>query len=298
MCDAIIDSSIRVDVEAFRKEVVQEYLKDKNSFDKHPLRHYSQLELTFDEGIMTTLLNKLSTPIVNIRVTIFGGYTGQFANCLRKIGMKVIFTDPLEDWVKKAGNSGFEAYKYAAEEIPGDIVKKTDLFATFECYYPFVNPSVSVYTILRFLTPKHGILFAESKRTRDELKKEGSRTMLKYGFRAFSKIYSIERAYREHGDLRLYHFCSNENSNQIIKTDCKVMKLIYDDFPNGSHFDRKTLTHFVDKIGMNEEEILRSLKRILNLYQIRIPRWAKIYVPNNMFRVFSKGFHVDLRVLT
>jgi len=297
MCDPIIDSSIRPHIEPFEKPVVKEYLESKGSFDKYPLRHYSQLELIFDEDEVKTLFNKLGIPIVNTHVTIFGGYTGQFAKCLRKIGMQVTFTDPLEEWVQKATDSGFEAYKYAAEEIPRDMVKRTDLFATFECYKPFVDSSVSIYTTLRFLTSKHGILFAESKRTRNELKKEeGARAMLKYSFRGFSKFYLIKRIFREHGDLRLYHFCSEENSKKIIKTDCKVMRAIYDDFPDRTYLDKKTIVYFADKIGMNEEEILNSLERILNSYLIDIPRFARIYVPNNMFRVFSKGFHVDLGV--
>lgn len=75
MCDPIIDSSITLDyeLEPFRKETVEEYLKNRKSFDKHPLRHYSQLELIFDDNVVKKLLDKLDIPIANTKVTVFGG---------------------------------------------------------------------------------------------------------------------------------------------------------------------------------------------------------------------------------
>lgn len=296
MCDPIVDDSITSDyeLEPFKKEIVEEYLRSKNSFDKHPLRHYSQQELTFDEDIVKKSLDKLDIPIVNTRVTVFGGYTGQFADCLRSIGMQVIFTDPLEEWVKKAIDSGFQAYKYTAEEIPKDLVKKTDLFATFECYLPFVDSRRSIYTTLRFLTSKFGILFTESKRTTDEIKeKEGTKAGLKFSFLPYSETYSIKRVFREKEGLRLYHFCSDESTRAKIKLDCEVSKLIYDNFPNRTHLDNKALISLIDKARLNKEELLCSLKRILNLYQLEIPRAFRIYIPDNVFVIFSKRFYIN-----
>ena len=284
-----------LDVEPFRKEVVEEYLNNKNSFNKFPLRHYNQLELTFDEDILKVLLNRLDIPIANIATTIFGGYTGQFTNCLRNIGTQVIFTDPLEEWVRKAIDSGFEAYKYTAEEIPKDIVKRTDLFATFECYSAFVEPRSS-YTVLRFLTSKFGILFAESKRTRDKLKREGAKTGLKNSFLPFSEIYFIRRVSMEKEGIRLYNFCSNEKNRKIIGMDCKIMKFIHDHSPHETYLDKKNVFNSADEMGMNEEEFLCSLKRILDLYQTLIPQPLKKHIPSNMFAVLSKVFHVDLRI--
>jgi hypothetical protein len=113
MCDPITDDSIYILKEPFRKKVVEEYLKNKQSFDKHPLRHYSQLELAFDANIVKKLLDRFEIPTFNTSVTVFGGYTGQFAICLRDIGMRIIFTDPLEEWVKKAIELEFEAYARA-----------------------------------------------------------------------------------------------------------------------------------------------------------------------------------------
>lgn len=209
--------------------------------------------------------------------------------------MHVVFTDPLEEWVKKAIDSGFEAYKYSAEEIPKDIVKTTDLFATFECYTPFVDSRTSIYTILRFLTSKYGILFAESKRTIDEIKEEsGAKAGLKYSFLPYYKTYFIKCVFREKGELRFCHFRSDEKAREKIKLDCKVSKLAYDDFPNDAHLDNKAVVALADKIGPNKGDILRSLKRILKLYQLEIPRAFRIYSPDNVFQIFSKRFHVDL----
>jgi hypothetical protein len=191
MCDPIIsDVATSVyELKAFRKEIVQEYLKNRKKFNKYPLRHYSQLELLFDNNLVKKLLQKLDIPFFNTRVTVFGGYTGQFARCLRSIGMRVVFTDPLVEWVKKAVSDGLEGYKYTAEEIPKDLIERTTLFATFECYSPFNDSRKSIYTTLRFLTSKYGILFAESKRTINEIIKEsGAKTMLKFDFLPYKKV--------------------------------------------------------------------------------------------------------------
>lgn len=281
--------------EPFRKEIVSEYLLNKDTFTKYPLRHYSQLEITFEEEQVRTLLNRLNIPIMNTRVTIFGGYTGQFATCLRDIGMQMIFTDPLEEWVKEAVESGFEAYRCTAEEIPGNIVQRTDLFATFECYPPLKGPGTN-YTKLRFLTSRYGILFANSKRTRDEMKKEGATVMLKASFRPFSKIYSIKRVHRETKGLRFCHFCSDKINREKIKMDCRVMKLIWGHFPNRTRFNKENIASFCHKTEMNKEKFLDSLKRIFGLYQVGVPRCFR-HIFRDVFPIFSKRFYVDLKIL-
>lgn len=116
--DPIIDDSEKIDKEPYSKETVTEYLEKRGRFDRHPLRHYSQLETSFEENTIRSLLEKLQIPIPHTRVTIFGGYTGQFAKCLKNLGMKVIFTDPLQEWVDNAINSSLEAYPYSAAQIP------------------------------------------------------------------------------------------------------------------------------------------------------------------------------------
>ena len=295
MCDPIIENSILIEKEPFRKEIVEEYMKKKDNFNKYLLRHYSQLEIDFDPNVIKILLQKLQVPIVDTVVTVFAGYTGEFACCLRKLGAKVIFTDPLEEWVRKAISLGFEAYKYAAEEIPKDIVKRTELFATFEGYIPFMGGSGSIYTTLRFLTAKYGILFAESKRTREELKAEGATAQLKYSFLPYSKVYSVKRMFRQRGELRIYHFCADELNKRKISLDCKVMKLLYDNFPNRKNsLNKGTLASFAKKVGIQKAQILASLKRILDLYQLHIPRSLKFAFPENSFAIFSKRFYLEL----
>ena len=98
--------------EEFSKQTVEEYALNKASFKRFPLRHYRQLEFSFD-GV-GELLGRLQIP-THITGLVFGGYTGQFANALRELGM--IFTDPIEDWVTKAKEAGFEAYCYSVQSF-------------------------------------------------------------------------------------------------------------------------------------------------------------------------------------
>ena len=211
MCDPIVDSSISVETRQFTEEVVKKYLQAKDSFKEYPLRHYSQINVPFNDGNVTGMLGKLGIPIKNTVATVLGGYTGQFANCLRRIGMQVIFTDPLAEWVSEASKLGFESYKYDAQEIPKKILRQTELFATFECYYALAVSSETYYSTLRFLSSKHGILFAESKYTRDELTKDGPKRQMKASFSPFSKIYSVSCNFKSKGDLPIVPFFSNRH---------------------------------------------------------------------------------------
>jgi len=291
MCEPIIDDSIHVEKEPFRKEIVEEYLLSKGSFRKYPLRHYSQLELSFDANAVKELLRKHGIPVENTHVTIFAGYTGQFAACLREIGMKVIFTDPLREWVEKAKHSQLEAYQYAAEEISREIMERTELFATFEGYMPFMSER-TVYNTLRFLTSKYGILFAESSRTRQELDKEGKGAQLKNSFLPYKKVYSIKRAFREKGPLRLYHFCGDSEIRKRIWLDCKLMKLLYDNLPSDTQLDKDVIRTFAKKTDITENDFSLALKRLLNLYQYHIPKVLKPYFKRNSFHIFSKRFYL------
>lgn len=300
MCDPIIDENYRFDprgLEPFKKRIVEEYLGNKSSFDKHPSRHYSQLDLVFKDNVVRELIERLDIPVAHTQVIIFGGYTGHFAKCLRNIGMQVVFTDSLKEWVQTAIDFGFEAYKYSAEEIPRDLVKWGDLFATFECYIPFINSNVSIYTTLRFLTTRYGILFGNSKRTREEIKEEsGAKAMLKSHFLPFAKIYSIRRVYREKGELRLYHFCADDKNKERIKLDCKIIKAVYDNFPSNARLGPQAVGSLVKNTGLDNGCVTSSLRRILALYQLGIPQVFKHIFSDNGFEVFSKKYHVDLKI--
>ena len=293
MCDPIIDGSEKVETEEFTKTTVTEYLKTRNTFSRFPLRHFSQLEVSFEEETIKILLERLQIPNIETTVSIFGGYTGQFAKCLRNVGMNVIFTDPLEEWVQDARASGFEAYRYSAAQIPKEIIVRTDLFATFECY-PALGES-SIYTVLRFLATRFGILFVESERTKTEIEKEEERKLaqLKNSFLQYSKVYSAERLFKERADLRFYHFFSSEDKRRTIRQDCRIMKLIYDSFPNQSCLTKQNLSSLAERMGASHEEILESLERMLRLYQFHIPVSLQPYIPSNWLRICSKQFTVE-----
>jgi len=293
MCDPIIDDSERVETEQFSREIVAEYLKERSGFTRYPLRHYSQLEILFEESTIKNLLDRLTIPVPETSVTVFGGYTGQFAECLRKLGMKVIFTDPLEEWVQMAANSGFEAYRYSAAQIPKDIIRRTELFATFECY-PSLCGEAAIYTVLRFLSSRYGILFGESKNTVAEMdKEEGKLARLKSSFSPYFKVYSIGRSYREKGELKLYHFYSTVGSRKDIIADVTTMKLLYDVFSHKTCLTSKDISSLAGKAGISYEELLHSIARIINLYQMQIPLSLSLYFPDNMFKVCSKVFTLD-----
>ena len=121
MCDPIIEELPNTNADLFSKETVNDYLKEREKFNKYPLRHYSPLEIDFDDKQINKILSKINIPVNGTNVTVFGGYTGQFSKCLRNLGMTVIFTDPVEDWVNEASIKGFEAYQYSAEKSPKRI---------------------------------------------------------------------------------------------------------------------------------------------------------------------------------
>lgn len=207
--------------------------------------------------------------------------------------MNVIFTDPLKEWVIDAKDADFEAYRYSAEEIPKDILTKTDLFATFECYPPF--ESRGIYTTLRFLTRKHGILFAVSTKTYTEIKKEQGKQLarMKSNFLPFEKCYSIERLEKGERGLKFYHFYS-ANDNQDIKIDCKIIKSLYDIYPSGTSIKLSNISSLVKSVGLSKDEVVQSLKRILKLYQLYDKPKIRYQRPNEPCWFFSKMFYIDL----
>ena len=279
MCDPLVNANEYVMLDPFRKAVTEEYEKNKSATTKYPKMHYTQLNYRFKQNTLRELLEKLEIPIKETKTTIIGGFTGKFASYLEKIGMKVTFTDPLEDWVKNAASLKLEAYKYSAEQIPSELVKKTELFATFECYYPMteVYTSNQAYTIMRFLTSKYGILFAESKMTRDQISKDDwSTPKMTNGFIPYKEIYKIETACEQKDGLRFYHFRSNPVQRALIKLDLKVMKNLYDNYPIVNNviipLDKKTAVDSASTMGWDLETWLTSIKRIIELSQMGFPK--------------------------
>lgn len=299
MFEPIIEKNHRENLylKAFQKKAVREFSNNPSKFKKkydYPLRHYSQMAVNLDPKIMLNIFKKLSINTTNESVTVFGGYTGQFAESLRTIGFDVIFTDPIKEYVKRAKQKGFESHCYSVEELPSNIIEKSDLFATFECYMPFSESSTLVYTTLRLLSSRHGFIFAESGLTRKEMdKEEGKLLRMKSCLKPFEDTYSIKRIFREHDDIRLYHFFKEDGDTGDISIDCKVIKYLYD----FSDSDAKISSLLINKISkvsrIPTEKIIQSIHRISKVYHLSIPRSLQLYSPPNQFRIFSKRFIYD-----
>lgn len=286
--DPIADRDVPLENKEFRWNTVEEYLTNKKSFTAFPLRHYRQLEVSFDNGRMGELLRRLQVS-TKISTLVFGGYTGQFARALRDSGMKVIFTDPLEEWVNKAKESGFEAYRYSAEEIPGDLLDRIQLAATFECYFPI--GSERVYNILRLLTREYGLLFAESKQTRIEL--QGASGM-KFMFLPYYKVYSIRRVYREKGDLRMYHYsATNPESREMMLTDAQVIKALHDNLPAESTLTLENALSIPSVSAMDEDRLDQALNRIIETHYHNLADSMKHLLWSSGIWIGTKRFRLE-----
>lgn len=301
MLEPIIDYLWKGQVKKeFQLETVEEFSRDPSEFKKkysYRLIHYSQLVVDFSPEIIGKILNKLDINPSGKRITVFGGYTGQFAEALRNVDFSVIFTDPIKDYVEGAKKKGFESYRYSIEELPAEIIRRSDLLATFECYMPFTSPEKKVYTTLRLLSAPYGFIFAESKRTREELKKEGGVAQFKSQFKPFEDNYSIERRFREHKGLRFYHFIGGEDAHNRIMLDCKIINLIYDNSSTGQT-ERKIDFAFVDKISevgkLSKNQVIQSLQRIMVVYHELIPKSLQTIFSSNDFYIFPKRFTFEL----
>lgn len=289
--DPIAGQNQRRGHDEFRKKTVEEYSMNGSSFSKFPLRHYRQLEVSFDVGRTGELLRRLQLP-TGITALVFGGYTGQFANTLRDLGMKVIFTDPIEEWVTKARESGFEAYCHSAEELPSNLLDRCQLAATFECYFPF--GSESVYSTLRLLTREYGLLFAESKQTRKELQAESASGGMIFLFLPYYKVYSIKRVRREKGDLRLYHYrASNPGAREMMLTDAQIMKASHDNLPNESTLTLKVLLSVPSISAMGEDCVDRALRRITEIHFLSLSDSMKFLLWTSGIWIGTKRFRLD-----
>lgn len=296
-----IESRREHDLEPFQPEVVDEFAKNSNEFKEefdYNMRHYSQRAMDLRLEIVRELLDSLSLDIQGKTVTVFGGYTGEFADRLRKLGCDVIFTDPIKEFVERAKEEEFESYTYFLEEMPGEIVGRTDLFATFECYYPFTGGLLEVHTVLRLLTARHGLIFAESERTRKEVDREVGRPVgrMKAHFRPFNKVYSTERKYRgESGGLRLYHIFQPEGRNrEKIRIDCMAIKFLHDYFEEDKvEIGPETIRELSRNTDMSVEDWKESLRRILEINHWITPETLRRTEPYHWFNIFSKRYKVQ-----
>lgn len=282
------------DQKRFSENIVNEYQKEKSTFKKYDLRHYSQIETVFDREQIASMLKKLEVPIKDTKVTIVGGYTGQFSVSLRDIGMKVVFTDPIEAWVKKATTLGFESFQYSAVQIPESLIEKTDLFASFECYPVFGGANL---TNLRFLTAEYGILFGESKLTRDEMKGANPHFRgLKAVFGLFNAIYAANCKFANKGNLRLYHIWLEEPFRSFAKLDCKFIKELLDFAKNKNEkpafLGSGEMKYYVEKFRIPENLVLRSLKRIYQVNHDEMDDYDKFYIFSRLFEISPEVYEL------
>jgi hypothetical protein len=251
--------------EKFRKKTVNRYLAHTSSTKREP-RYYRQLEIRFDPLRVKTLLRKFLIP-TEVTVLVIGGYTGHFAKALQNVGMKVIFTDPLREWVSEAEKSGLEAHQYRAEDIPGSLLERAQLIATFECY-PALGHR---YDVFRFFSRDYGVLFVESEATRNELKAESNieDVELTDDFSPFQTVYSVAIVTRKNKDLVFHHFhASNHRSKDKILTDAKVMKALHDSLPTKSIVTIDSCLSIPNIAMLGISNLTQSLRRIRELYRL------------------------------
>jgi hypothetical protein len=253
--------------EKYRKKTVNQYLARKNS-TKYESRHYRQLEIHFGPRRMRALLRRLQIP-TEVTVLVIGGYTGHFARALQNLGMRVIFTDPLREWVSEARKSGLEAHQFRAQGIPGRLLERAQLIATFECYYSF--NILNLYNALRFLSRDYGILFVESESTRRDIRRDfrSQSAELTDFFLPFETVYSVAIATRKNDDLLFHHYhASNLRSRQRILIDAEVMKAVHDNLPTKSTITTDSLLSIPNIAIPGKASLAQSLKRIRELYRL------------------------------
>ena len=295
--DPIIDTAINLEKGQFEVGKVNRFLANTTEEPEDPSRHYSQSVVMIDEGKIERALGRLGIPSSSCAL-IFGGYTGQFAACLKNVGLSIIFSDPMKDWVERASASGFESYMLSAEELPGSLIGRSQLMATFECYIPFNNELTFLYNGLRFLTTDHGILFAESDRTRKQITSEngpGRLGQMKSTFAPFKKVYDIDVRFVEAGEVRLYNFKAKEAmTRDLIKHDCQVIKSLYDNVQSMTKIDERVMRELSATMCMEAEQISSSVDRFhrLFLYNLRSCGPEAQFLPGDKFRLFSKRYRL------
>lgn len=288
----------RYTLDPFQPTVVSDFDEDLSGFQgnhNYPSKHYNQKRVRFEPAVFEELFERLSIEREGRTVTVFGGYTGEYAECLRKVGFEVIFTDPIKEFVERAREKGFESYQYFASELTEDIIGKSNLFSTFECYQAVqMSNMLQVHNVLRMLSSPSGIVFAESERTRSEVDREagGKCSRLKSTLRPLEAVYSTKRKYREKKEagLRLYHIFQEEYPVEMA-TDCQVIKLLYENCDHKEKIGPSTGERLSERCSLTPEEIMTSFKRLVELNR-EILRDVPL-LPPYLLNVSEKVFRVN-----
>jgi len=252
--------------ELFTKAAVEKFKRRRDDIKRSDLRHYNQIVTQFDDSAIRFALSKFKIPI-ETRVTIYGGFTGQFAKSLMMVGMRVIFTDPMDEWVEQAREAGFESFKFAVQEIPKELVERTDLFASFECYPDLIGESEFYFPMMRFLTVQYGVLFAESKGTVTSMHKEDPRISQELGtfrrwFRPLYRVYGIQRKAVKTEHLNFYHLFAAGEKRKALAVDCLIMKTVHDNFKFDHRIGTADVSTLATQANLDRQTVELSIRRL------------------------------------
>ncbi len=254
---------------AFHQSRRRRFKKRRDDIKRSDLRHYNQIVTQFNDSVIRFALSKFKIPI-ETRVTIYGGFTGQFAKSLMKVGMRVIFTDPMDEWVEQAKEAGFESFKFSVQEMPQELVERTDLFASFECYPDLIGESEFYFPIMRFLTVQYGILFAESKGTVTSMRKEDPRISQELGtfrrwFRPLYRVYGIQLKAVKTKHLNFYHLFAAREKRKVLAVDCLVMKIVHNNFEFDHRVGAADVSTLATQANLDKQTIELSIGRLRKL---------------------------------
>lgn len=274
MCDPIpYTPPAHIDQGPFAKSAVEGDRRDPETGDGFPSWHYNQMVVRFDPESIVKALGRLGVPKTS-KTVVFGAYTGEFAACLRDIGMKVIYTDPMKEWAERGKQLGFESYQYTAEGLPWDLISRCNLVSTFECYYPFGDSNSIIYTALRFLTRRNGIIFAESRQSREGMTKDAGKRLgqMKSALNWLMPEYELAAKYAEAGDVRLYHYHLGKHSRELAELDCNVIRALWDMFPSDTELSDEHLSRVAARTGLSGFEVYDILLRLRALCETMLCR--------------------------
>jgi len=254
--------------ELFSKAAVETFKVSPEKIEAEKHYHYNQIRTEFDDAAILAVLKKWKVP-TDLRTTVFGGYIGQFAQALRRIGMKVTFTDASQEWVDSAKAAGLEAFRYPVQELPRTLVDQTDLFATFECYPDLFETDGAQYNKMRLLTSKYGLLFAESSATVKEMNKERRKPQelgtFRRWFRSINNVYGVDRKSKSTANLNFYLISASEQVRPLLLQDLKVMKAIRDGYPSEGNIGRSEIAPISNATGLDPSALEQSLNRLHGL---------------------------------
>jgi len=237
-----------------------------------------------------------------VTITTVGGFTGEFSEALREVGCNVVFTDPMEEWVERAREGGFEAVQCAAGTLPADLLQRSDAVATFECYFPFSPPSSAVYSTLRLLTTPHGLLFAESESTRESMREDGAERTFLSTLSPYIDIYGTERRYRETDSLRIYQFYQPAESRILLLESAAVLRTLHDYAErddvevreNAVVVDASAVGWIAEALDIEPSRVDLAVGGLKELHHELSPDGLQKFLPPNIFQSNGQSFEVDL----